>query len=182
MTETLASRTASLIEKTREAERVRRIAAGNELRELVARNSRPRKGDEERMIEAMGVLGLSAEELPDIVKLLEWLASSESLISQEDDAKQARREAMRDLKELSERQEAELQRFEQEAAEQREPLESKRVHAEQTLRQIEEARGQMSIHLPKWKSIVEQCTFEQAQAELYPRTGGPSVFAPRVSM
>jgi len=173
MTETLAARTASLIERTREAERARRIAAGNELRELVVRNNKPRKGDEERLIAAMNVLGISAEELPETVQLLEEMASCESLIAQEADARQANAKALKGLDEVQAWREAELQRIEREAEERSTPLSAQLGQASQTLSQISEARRQLSLHLPKWKSLVEQCTFEQAQAELYPRQGVP---------
>ena len=173
MTETLAAKTASLCEKARAETLAKRVAAGDEMRALIQRNNHPRKGDEERMIECMGVLGISSKQLPEVVQLLEEMAGHESLIAQEADARQMAKESGQGLQEVNSWREAEIQRIEQEAATRREPLTNQSGQAASTLHQIGEARRLLSICRPRWKSLVEQCTFDEARDALSPPKGVP---------
>ena len=166
-----------------------RYAAADELSTIIAREKQPRKGDRERLVELMALLGIEPEELEGVAATVRELRESDAMLAMEEElnlaikaALAAQRDAENELAEelarVQREGEARLEVFRQETRASRQNIE--RLHGVKANRPLVEAR---------WFATQEGMSFEQAREMLAKPKGRPGiasqsgtmVIAPRVS-
>lgn len=163
----------TLVDHVRADSETRKRAAADQLWEVLLRNDKPKTGDEERLADAIGTLGINAESLPEILEIVQTLARSEQLVAELDERRQAAGQANRELTAVDDWVAAEHERIAAEADAKRQPLQRAKADADRRLRDAEEARRMLGNYRAKWFSLVDGISFEAALEAVRPPRGIP---------
>ena len=163
----------SLIETVKADAQARRRQAADKLRELLLRESKPRRGDADDLAAIMVVLGLRAEDLPDLVVVVQRLARYEGLIEGWGDVCVAELGARKRLLAVDAWATGEHARVDAEAKAKREPLQAELGQIQGHKTEIAEARRWLMTLQARWLALGEGISEEQALDRLRVSGGMP---------
>ena len=159
------SLTQTLIEKGRIAAAERRRAAAAKLRELLARDAHPDKGDADELVAVCDVLRLAPDDLPPILELVQDLAKCEALAPDVETLeleRQRKNVAVGEAIAWGEKTRAEL---EEQIRARLAPLIQALNNIQSLYNDAKAARGKLAFLQDKWTAFVEQRDADEIRRE-----------------
>ena len=151
-----------LIDTVRVGAQARRREAAEQLRTLLLRNENPKRGDAEQLAAAMVILGLRAEDLPELLTTAQRLARYEGLVGEWGAVAVAQGDVAKRLATVDAWVAGEHARVDAEAKAKREPLQSELAQNQHHRAEIAEARRWLTTLQARWLALGEGITQEEA--------------------